>query len=154
MRIRGIFPVLTLCVALAGCIHKTGGAVTPWERVTTQNEIFAQSLTTVAQGVVVAQQTNLITAQQAKPVLQFASQVASIQEDLNKILALAPSASNIPAIQALVNQVAVSAQGLLSSGALGVKNPKSQQTIGADVQAIVSSLNVILSSYQAATGGN
>jgi len=155
MRRRRLLTVLALVVLLAtiGCIRKTGGAVTPWERVTTQNAILAQSIQTATQGVVAAQTSNLITVQQAKPVLDFMSQAATIQKQLSAILAQAPSASNIPAIENLVNQIGSSAQALVSSGALGVKNPKSQQTIGADVQAIVSSVNVILSSYQAATGG-
>ena len=156
MRKRQFGTALLLAVILAtiGCIHKTGGAVTPWERVTTQNAILAQSIDTATQGTIAAQQANLITVQQANPVLQFESQAATIQKQITSILATAPAASNVAGIQSLVNQISVSAQALVSSGALGVKNPKSQQTIGADIQAIVNSSSVILSSYQAAVGGN
>ena len=144
---------LVLCLALTmGCIHKTG-AVTPWETVTTENAVLAQSLDTATQGVIAVQASGLITAQQAMPVLQWMSQAAVIQQQLNAILAQAPTAANIPAIQALVTQLGTSAAALVSSGALGVKNPKSQQTIGADVRAIVGAAQTILAAYQNAIGG-
>ena len=147
-----VFVVILSLLLTVGCIHKSG-TVTPWERVTTENAVLAQSIDTATQGTIAVQASGLITLQQAAPVLGYESQVASIQLQLNAILAQAPSANNIPGIQALVNQIGAGAQALVSTGALGVKNPKSQQTIGADIQAIVSSAELILSSYQAATGG-
>ena len=147
-----LLPILLL-ISLVGCIKKASGPVTPWEKVTTENAVFAQLLDTATQGTIAAQTSGLLTVAQTRPVLEFYSQTATIQKQLNTILAQAPSATNIPAVQTLVTQVNTAAQSLVGSGALGIKNPKSQQTIGADIQAIVNSVQVILTSYQAATGG-
>lgn len=146
--------MICLLLATVGCIHKASGPVTPWERVTTTNAILAQLIQTAEQGTVAVQVSGLITAQQAAPILNFYSQAAQIQLQINGVLAQTPSASNVPQLQSLVNSIATASQSLVNSGAVGVKNPKSQQTIGADIQAVVSSANVILTAYQAAVGGN
>lgn len=146
----GLVALLLLCSF--GCIHKST-PVTPWERVTTENAILAQLIKTSEQGTEAVQTSGLITAQQAMPIIQFEGRAAEIQTQINSILAQSPTAANIPQIQALVTQIGASAKTLVDSGALGIKNPKSQQTIGADVQAIVGSANLILSAYQTAVGG-
>jgi hypothetical protein len=148
-----VVPIVLVILATLGCIKKASGPVTPWERVTTENAILAQSIDTATQGTIAVQTSGLISAAQAQPVLAFLNQAATVQLQINTILSNPPSASNIPQLQAFVSQIGNAAQALVSTGVLGIKNPKSQQTIGADVQAIVSSVNVILSSYQAATGG-
>ena len=145
--------VVFLMGTMLGCIHKPSGPVTAWERVTTENAVFAQTLDTTTQGVIAAQTSMLITTAQAKPILEFTSQVATIQQQINRILAQAPSSASIPVLQSLVAQINTSAQTLVTNGALGIKNPKSQQNIGADIQAIVNSAQVIMTSYAAATGG-
>lgn len=145
--------VFSALVILAACIHKASGPVTPWERVTTENAVFAQSLDAATQGTIAVQTSGLITVQQAAPILQYEANAAQIQLQLNKILALAPDAKNIPAIQTLVNQIASGANALVGSGALGITNPKSQQSIGSDLQSIVNSANLILNAYISATGG-
>lgn len=142
-----------LLVILAGCIHKTGRPVTPWERVTTENALFAQTLDTVTQGIIAAQTSGLLTASQAAPVLNYLAQVAQIQKQLNQILALAPDAHNVTQIKALIAQIQAGSSALVNSGALGVKNPRSQQTIGADLTALTNAAGLILESYIAATGG-
>lgn len=150
-----VIPVLVILLATLGCLKKpAGGAITPWERVTAENAILAQLVKTATQGTIAVNQSQLITDQQTAPVLGFYSQAATIQEQITAILAVAPTSANIPQIQALVSQIGASATALIDNGALGVKNPNSQQLIGADVQAIVSSINTILSSYQAAVGGH
>lgn len=151
-----LYFALSLALFSTACIHKAGGAaVTPWERVTTENAILAQLIQTSEQGVVAVQTSNLITAKQAEPVLAFESQAASIQQQINTILAVAPTQSGVAQIQSLIGQIGIASQTLVNNGAVGIKNPKSQQTIGADIQAIVSSANLILAAYQsAAAGGN
>lgn len=148
-----LLTTLVICIALTGCIHKAT-PVTPWERVTTENAILAQLISTAEQGTMAVQTSGLITIQQAAPVLQFESQVAQIQLQINSVLAVAPTAQGLATLQPLIAQIGTASQALVSSGVVGVKNPKSQQTIGADIQAIVSSATLILSSYQAAIGGN
>lgn len=150
-----LIPVLVVLLASLGCLKKPGGgAITPWERVTAENAILAQLIKTATQGTIAVNSTKLISDQQTAPVLGFYSQAATIQEQITAILAVTPSSANIPQIQALVSQIGTSATALIDNSALGVKNPNSQQLIGADVQAIVGSINTILSSYQAAVGGH
>jgi hypothetical protein len=144
---------VVLCLGMLGCIHKAT-SVTPWERVTTENAILAQLINTAEQGTVAVQTSGLITAKQAEPILAFESQAAQIQLQINSVLAVAPNTAGIAQIQSLVGQIGIASQALVNSGAVGIKNPKSQQTIGADIQAIVGSANLILASYQAAVGGN
>ena len=151
-RKQAVLLVVILAVNLA-CIHKASGPVTPWEKVTTENAILAQAINTVTHGTIAVQNSGLITVQQASPILQFATLAAQDQKQLTAILAQAPSATNIPAIQALVTQIGQSATTVVNSGGAGVKNPKSQQTISADIQAIVTAANLVLTSYQNAVGG-
>lgn len=139
--------MISAIAVLSACIHKTGGQVTPWERVTTYNAAFAEGLVATTQGTIAVQESGLVTVNQAKPVMQFLDNTASIQEQLNKILALAPDAKNIPAIKALVDQLAAGANSLVGSGVIGVKNPRSQQSIGADITNLVNTANLILQAY-------
>lgn len=145
--------MLAVLVATTGCIHKSGGQVTPWERVTTTNAVLAQSINTVAQGTIAVQQTGLITVAQAAPILTFTSSASRDQQALNVILAKQPNASNVKSIKDLVDDIGDLASNVVNSGAAGVKNPKSQQTISADIKAVVSSADLILTTYQQATGG-
>lgn len=145
--------VISAIVLLAGCIHKPSGPVTPWERVTTYNAVFAQSLEATTQGTIAVQESGLITVDQAKPILGYLDNVATIQKQLNAILAVAPDAKNIAGIKTLVDQIAAGGNALVGSGALGIKNPRSQQTIGADITNIANSANLILQAYISAVPG-
>ena len=42
--------LVLILLASSACIHKTGGKVTPMERVTTDNAVLAQMINTVEQG--------------------------------------------------------------------------------------------------------
>lgn len=148
--------LITLLLASTACIHKTGGQVTPWEKAATYNAEFADGLNTVTQGVIAAQTSGLITAVQAKPLLAWCSNAASDHKQITAIIAVPPSATGLQQIEAIVTQVGMSANVLVTSGQAGIKNPKSQQTFAADINAVASIANVILTSYQqalAAQGG-
>jgi hypothetical protein len=148
--------IIGLSAAMIGsvaCIHKAT-PVTPWERVTTENAVLAQLINTATQGTIAVQASGLVTVAQIEPVIAFEGQAASVQQQINAILAVAPSATGLSQLQPLIAQLQASAQALVSSGALGVKDPKTQQTVNADIQAIVTSAEAILASYQLAVGGN
>lgn len=144
--------MLAVLVATTGCIHKSGGQVTPWERVTTTNAVLAQTINSVAQGTVAAQQSGLITVDQALPILTFASNASRDQQSLNVILAKQPNAANVKAIKDLVDDIGDLATSVVNSGAAGVKNPKSQNLISGDIKAVVTAADSILTTYEQATG--
>jgi hypothetical protein len=128
--------LLLLLVLTVGCIHKTGGAVTPMERVTTDNAVFAQLNDSIEQGAESVATAGLLKPAQVAPVIGWCGQVAVAHEQITAILnAGTVTTANVASIQALVTQIQQSATSLIASGTLGVKNPKTQQSISADIQA-------------------
>jgi len=140
---------ITICFT-SGCIHKNGSGVTPWERVATYNAVFAQSNDAIEQGTEAAAASGVLSVQQAYPVIAFTGQVALAHQQITAILAKGAnvSASDFGTVDALLQTIAVSGQQLVASGAIGVKNPKTQQTIAQDVTALVSLAQTLLSTLQ------
>lgn len=147
--------VLMLAVLLAttGCIHKTGGTVTPWEKVTTANAVLSQGINTVARGTIAVQQSGLITVEQAAPILNFTAEATRDHQSLTAILASKPNSANIASIKALIDDIGVEAAKVVNSGAAGVKNPNTQQNISADIREVTTAADAILTTYQQAAGG-
>jgi hypothetical protein len=135
-----------VCLFLAGCIHKTGGAVTPWERVTTYNAVLAQANNTVEQGAETLAASSVITQQQAREVITYTAQVAGAHLQVTALLAKgsAITADDTSALSQLLLQIQSSGSAMVRSGNLGIKNPKSQQTISADISGIVSAAQAIV----------
>lgn len=144
---------IQVVVALAllttiGCIHKTTGSVTPWERVHTYNASFAEANNAFEQGMEAVVSSGLVSANQAAPLIAWSGQVATLHQQITAILQQGSATTgNLAAVQALVAQIKNSAQALPPS-ALGIKNPKSQQTFQQDVASIGSLADAILSSLQ------
>lgn len=142
--------VLFLTVA---CIHKTGGTVTPWERVHTYNAALADSNSALEQGAEAAVSSNLLQPAQAAPIINMTGQVALLHQQITAILASGTaSAANVASVKAVVDQIKASLQALPAS-ALGIKNPKSQQTFQQDVSGIGTLADAILSALEAVTAG-
>lgn len=140
------FSALILCLALAtGCIHKAT-PVTPWERVTTDNAVFSQIDNTVEQGAEAVSASGLLPPAEVVPVIAWTGQVATAHQQITAILAKGSTvdASDYATIRNLLDQIKASGADLVNSGALGVKNPKSQQTIAADIQALINLASAIL----------
>ena len=95
--------VILLTAFTAACIHKTSGPVTAWERVNVNMAALAQINQDVAKGIIAAQQTGLVTTQQAAPILNYQEVVAKDHAAIENILATGSSqATNRSAeIQAL-----------------------------------------------------
>jgi len=133
----------------AACIHKTGGAVTPWERVTTYNAALAEANYGVEQGAEACVSANLMTPVQAAPLINWTGQVAIVHQQITAILAQGQvTQANLASVTSLV-QVITGSIAQLPAGALGIKNPKSQQTFQVDVQSIATLANSVLSALQA-----
>lgn len=143
--------VLLLCICLTvGCIHK-GSPITPWERATTDNALFAQIDNTVEGGAEAVASSGVLSNEAVAPVIAWTGQVAQAHEQVTAILAKGSSlsASDYTTIQALLAQIQASGTALVNSGAFGIKNPKSQQTISADITALVNLGNALLADLTA-----
>ncbi len=147
------FLLLALACTTA-CIHKPSGPVSAWERVNVNMAALAQVNNDIAKGVIALQQADVITVQQAAPVLNFQETVANDHMAIEKILAAGSTqaASRSAEIQALLDEIKSQGTQLIQSGGLGVKNPKSQQNFTQDLQAIVNLTEVILTNFQLAKG--
>ncbi|MGH9501668.1 MAG: hypothetical protein ACRD20_02325 [Terriglobales bacterium] len=146
----GIFLILALTTA---CIHKTGStSITPWERVTTDNALFAQMNNSIEQGTEAVVFSGLLTPAEGAPVIGFTAQVAAIHQQITALLGNGPnlSAGNLGTIRTLIAQVESSGTVLVNSGALGIKNPKSQQSIATDIQSLTRLASDLLTDIQAA----
>ena len=136
-----------------GCIHKTGGTVTPWERVHTYNAALADANNAVEQGMEIAVSSNLLPTAQAAPVINMTGQVAMLHQQITSILAQGQATqANIASVKALVDQIKSSIAGLPAT-ALGFKNPKSQQTFQQDVANIGILADSVLTALIAVGGG-
>jgi hypothetical protein len=122
------------------CIHKSAGAVTPWEKVTTYNAVLAQTNNSVEQGAELAAAQNILPVNGARLVITYTAQVAAVHLQITAALAKGSqlTISDTSTISQLLQQIQQSGTALVSTGLIGVKNPKSQQTIAADVTSIVS----------------
>jgi hypothetical protein len=148
--------IFALCLVLSaslGCIHKTGGTVTPWERVHTYNATLAEANNTLERGAEAAVSANLLQPIQAAPIINMTGQVAVLHQQVTAILAQGQAtAANVASVRAMVDQIKASLSALPAS-ALGIKNPKSQQTFQADVTSIGTLADALLTALEAVGGG-
>ncbi len=115
---------------------------------------LAQINNDVTKGIIAAQQSGLITTQQAAPILNYQEIVAKDHTSVENILATGSTqaTSQSEKIQALLDEIKAQGATLIQSGGLGVKNPKSQQTFTQDLQGIVSLAETVLADFQLAKG--
>ncbi len=149
-RNRQLAVLAILLLVSTACMHKAGGgAITPWERITTYNATLAQANNTVEQGVEAAVTSGVLSAQNAQPIIAWTGQVATLHQQITAILATGQSTTaNVAAVQALVDQMKASLDAI-PPGALGIKNPKSQQTFKADADSIFSLADAVLTNLKA-----
>ncbi len=140
--------VLLLGVMLAsGCIHKST-PVTPWERIMTDNALVAQFADTAEQGTEVAVTSGLLSTAQARPVITFEAQFADAHKKITAILAQGPGTADLTQVKVLLESLRTQGVALVGSGDIGVKNPKTQQTINADLNNIVNLTEAVISDIQ------
>lgn len=148
-RSRSIAVVTLALVFTAACIHKTGGAVTPWERLTTYNAALAEANSTVEQGAEAVFSSNLATQAQVSPIINASGQVGVLHLQVTAILQQGTlTQANVVSIKALVDTIK-GAIAAMPPTALGIKNPKSQQAFSADLNQIGTLADAILASAQA-----
>lgn len=149
--------VAVLIISTVACLHKSGGTkVTPWEKVHTYNAVFAETNNTVERGAEAAASSGLLNPSQAGVVIAWTGQVASVHQQITSILEKGMvTDADLSTVRVLLTQIKDSGTALVNSGALGIKNPKTQQTFAADIDAIYSAGDAILSALQQIkAGGN
>jgi type IV pilus biogenesis protein CpaD/CtpE len=158
-----VVAVTLLLLVGAGCIHRQSGSTVPataWEKTTVDNALFSQLNATVQQGAMDLSTSNVLTPDQAHPVINLTEKVAITHKQVTAIIGKGStvSASDYDTLKGLVDQIGASGTDLVNAGYLGVKNPRSQQTVAADIQALVGLAKAILTDVQAvksaASGGN
>jgi len=144
--------LLILAAITTACIHRQAGPVAAWERVNVNVAAMAQINEAVANGVIAAQKSGSITAQQAAPILTFQENVAKDHMAIENILLAgsAQAANQSQQIQAMLTEIAKQGTALIQSGGVGIKNPQSQQTFAQDLQGIVNLANLVLAEFQSA----
>lgn len=147
---------VAMIVLATACIHKTGGTVTPMEKVTTDNAVFAQVNNTIEQGCEALVNAGVWQPNQAAPVIAWTAKVAMIHQQITALIGTGStvSASSLQTIQTLLDQIQQSANTLISSGAVNIKNPKSQQTVSADITSVITLGKTILAELQAYQNGS
>lgn len=143
--------VQLLCVVLTGCIHKAT-PVTPWERTMTDNALLAQFVDTAEQGTEAANASGVLSDDTARPVIKFESKFADTHEKITVILSAGPTA-DLSQATAMLEAFKTEGQALINSGEIGIKNPKTQMTISADLRNIVSLAEALIYDIQLAKTG-
>ena len=154
MRKRSRIAILCIMSIMStACIHKRGGGVTPWERVHTYNALLATANETLEQGAEAAVSSNLLVPIQAAPLIGWTGQVAAVNQQITAILGRgSATAADVASIKALVDQIKLSLHAVPPI-AIGVKNPKSQQTFQHDIDNVSSLADSVLTALEAVGGG-
>ena len=143
------------CILLSatGCIHRQGAnqPVTPFEQVMVWNDALAQTNNHIARGIIEVS-PSLILPEKAIVVLRAQKNIAVIDEQITAVLKQGPAAAKLNSanLQALLNQLKQSVTSLIDSGAIGIKNPATQQTFDADVRVVASLADNILNGLRQA----
>lgn len=151
-RIVGLALLLCAMLASVGCIHKST-PVTPWERVMTDNAILAQFADTAEQGTELAVTSGLMTTATARPVILFEDKFSVTHKQITAILAQGQLTANLPQVQVLLTQLQTEGDALVASGNIGIKNPKTQMTITADINNILALTRAVLTDIQVFQSG-
>lgn len=133
-----------------GCIHKSGGApVTPWERLTTYNAALADANNAIEQGAEAVFSSSMATQAQVSPIINTSGRVAVLHMQVTAVLQQGSvTQANLVGIKAMVDQIKASLN-TVPVVALGIKNPKTQQSFSADLNQLGTLADAILASAQA-----
>src|SRR5205807_7870001 len=151
-RIAGLALTCILLSAI-GCIHRQGTnqPVSAFEQVMVWNDALAQTNNHIARGIIAAS-PSLVAPEKAIVVLREQKNISVIDEQITAILKQGPEIAKLNStnLQALLNQLKQSITKLIDSGAIGIKNPATQQTFDADLRVVASLADNILSGLRQA----
>jgi hypothetical protein len=152
---RAVLTILLVAVLMmqAACLHRSDGTkASPFETAVTYNAVLAETNNGVAKGVIMAQGAGLLSVGAANTILTEQRNIAVAHKAITAILAQGQKASTAQAdqITALLNQIQSSANKLVGSGVIGVKNPASQNTFQGDITLIGSLGNLVVTNLKLA----
>ncbi|HKW76188.1 MAG TPA: hypothetical protein VJN64_11740 [Terriglobales bacterium] len=151
--VAGAALVLLSLLGIGGCAHRinSNAPVSPYEKLLVINDQIGQVNKSVAVGITEIS-PSLIPIQKAAPILIQQRNIAEVKEQISTILSHGPQYATGQAaqLQELITQLQISAQAMISSGAIGVKDPETQQSFDADIQLIGDLANQLLGGLKAA----
>lgn len=136
---------------VTGCMHKAT-SVTPWERTMADNAMLAQFIDTAEQGTELANTSGALPDDVARPIIMFEQKFADTHEKITAILNLGPGA-DLSQATSLLQQFEQQAQALVNSGEIGIKNPKTQMTISADIRNAIALAEALVADIQLVRNG-
>jgi hypothetical protein len=140
---------LVLLAFLLSCsvsCTKNSTPSTPWEQVTAYNATFSEANQAIEQGTQALVGLGTLTAAQGQPVIALTLRVAQIHQQITAILGTgsALTAANVMQLQSLLAQIQSSANALVQNGALGVKNPRTQNSVNVDIVGLMTIANQVI----------
>jgi hypothetical protein len=148
-----VLAILALLVASCAKRAATPGVpatpVTPMEQFASTNATIATTNHAIEQGVAQLNAAGVLSDSLTRTILDWHFTVADTDKQITLIVqSSASAATKGQQIRALISQLKTSAVGLVNNGELGVKNPASQQSISADIQAILTLCDAIVLDLQ------
>lgn len=149
--IQRLAPILIL-LSCVGCLHRAASTapVTPYEQALVWNDTLAQTNESIARGII-GLSPSVIPAEKAGNILRFQRKVAQIDEQLSTILKEGQTYAqlNSTQVKSLLADLSTAAQNMIDSGAVGVKNPSTQNLFDADIANVKSLISNILNGLTA-----
>jgi hypothetical protein len=125
----------------SSCIHRVDNRQpSPYEKAVTYSAMLAATNDSIADALIAANRSGLISVADTDRILHFQSQIADDHQRLSSILNSGTSGAkdSADAINKLLADIDAQANAMIVGGGLWIKNARSQQTIGDDVHAILS----------------
>lgn len=136
-----VLAVLLITVLSSSCIHKVNGAKpSPYEQAVTYSTMLAGANDAIADTVISANKSGLLSVKDADRILHFQALIADDHQRLSSILnsGTVGATQSADAINKLLADIKTQADALIAGGGLGIKNPNSQVTIADSVNTILS----------------
>lgn len=135
---------LALCLALVlistACARRINSniPVTPYENAMVLNAQLSTINQAVSLGVQQVVDSSILPYKTGKPIVDATIDIANVDTQITAILQLGPefSKANAAQLQTLLSKITDSVKSLATSGALGIKNPKTQNEIALDISSI------------------
>ena len=135
-----LFAIL-VAATLISCAHRVGSQVpvSNYEKALVSNAILASVNKSVTDGVIATNKAGLLSTEKTKAVLDETYRISQADEEITAILEKGPEAATLEAdkIRDLLGQINQSLTALGTNGSLAIKNPLSQQTFLAQVNAVM-----------------
>lgn len=114
----------------------------------TDNAVLAQFIDTAERGTELAVGAGAIAIDEARPAIQFEAQAAEVHKKVTALLAQGHDTATLGQVTILLNNLKIQADALVASGEIGVKNPKTQQSITADIDSIGTMVEAVVSDIE------